>query len=211
MLYIITDELLRNRPLLLFCLVFTRCFISQLLRQLMLPIMLEEIAEGFLLPKGKNFSQHFKKLIRIFVKLVQHSKLAFREETVADFLHLCSLMNVGQTSSKILELLCVRTVKLYTFLSNFIWDDARIQLSLIYSISLSYLPWKRQIKHHQFNWVVHMPTYHCLSFLSSSGKIQQSSKDYSDYQFSERENITSLFLSPQRVRKWLKSLSQQVS
>jgi len=73
-------------------------------------------------------------------------------------------MNVGQASDKLLEMY-VKTVKLCTFLSNFIWDAAQIQLSLIYSRSLSYFPWKSQIRHHQFDWVAHMPTSP-LPFLS---------------------------------------------
>lgn len=58
----------------------------------------------------------------------------------------------------------MKTVKLWTFLSNFTWDYAQIQLSLIYSRSLSYFTWKSQIRHHQFDWVAHMPTSHVFPF-----------------------------------------------
>lgn len=42
-------------------------------------------------------------------------KVTFREQTVANFL----LMNVSQASSKVLELMYGKTVKLCTFISTF--------------------------------------------------------------------------------------------
>lgn len=48
-----------------------------------------------------------------------NKKVAFREQAVANFPLLFSLMNVSQASSKVLELMYGKTVKLCTFISTF--------------------------------------------------------------------------------------------
>lgn len=59
------------------------------------------------------------------------------ENKVSHFLHLCNLTNVSQASSKVLELMYEKTVKVCTFVSTFFCGNAQIQLSLISSRLLS--------------------------------------------------------------------------
>lgn len=112
----------------------------------MLPIMSKEIAQGFLLPKTfesisylafEKIWKHLKRNVYIFGNFLYDRKVAFREQAVAHFLHLCNLINVSQASSKVLKLMCGKTVKVCTFISTFFWSNAQIQLSIVYGRLLS--------------------------------------------------------------------------
>lgn len=106
----------------------------------MLPITLKEIAEGFLLPKAFESISYLafeKRCVYIFGNFLYDRKVAFREQAVAHFLHLCNLINVSQASSKVLKLMCGKPVKVCTFISTFFRGNAQIQLSIVYSRPLS--------------------------------------------------------------------------